>query len=96
MSRRIATILSLNVLLALGLVATIGAQEPALDFVPRHVREERVDVLRVGGAKIDRVRMLEHVEHHDGPTAGGVGRVVGRPMIGEALVARRIAEDDPA
>ena len=29
MSRRIAVILSLNVLLALGLVATIGAQEPA-------------------------------------------------------------------
>src|SRR5215469_16325575 len=56
----------------------------------------RVDVSCGLGTEVHVICVLVHIEYkHRAPTSG-IGRVVRSPLIDESLVARRVAEHDPA
>src|ERR1044071_1791044 len=70
---------------------------PALvDRGPVDVREERVDVLRVGGAVVDRVRVLEHVEYEERRAGGKGGRMAAGADHAQVVGQRGVLDHDPA
>src|SRR5207244_3718330 len=68
----------------------------AHDVRPVAVFHEGIDVLRRGGAVLDVVRVLVHVERQDGRRSGHAVRMIGRPLIHELAIAVRMREQHPA
>src|SRR6266566_5137500 len=66
------------------------------DVLPADVLHERIDVLRRRRPVIHVIRMLVHVEGEDRTAPGETVRVIGRPLIDELPVARRIGQEHPA
>ncbi len=59
---------------------------PAPDYETGRI--ERIDVHGGLGAIVDVIRMLEHVEREDRAPAGERRRMIGGPLVEQALVAR--------
>src|SRR5215813_7484416 len=56
--------------------------------IPADHIHERIDVHGGLGAIVDVIRMLEHVEREDRAPAGERRRMIGGPLVEQALVAR--------
>src|SRR5262249_45933462 len=64
--------------------------------VPADGLHENVDITRGCGTVVHVIGMLVHVEHKDWPPPGKRRRVIGGPLVHQALIPRRKGEDHPS